>query len=283
MNTKQVLYNALFEQLEIKRKEVEKYDLNIQTPALNQLSSKIEEWFQSNMKNKFHGFKYENSIIYFFCDNSHDWNTTKIKIDYFFDDNRERLCTIKLDTPRFDINFNDKNDLKHLEHIQFNGELVEKIKVVKDKILNEWNKEYNNIKADFDKIRTDHKQLENALSTLKWEIKNEVMGKMKEIGFEIKSFKPWVSYDSRLNCLIDSDHIINLQVGRSRYDNVSTKGFKVLDKKGNKYKIEVINNYNNIREYNVLEKKFDNFIHNVYEWENEGAEYRKKDYEKYIK
>ena len=94
---------------------------------------------------------------------------------------------------------------------------------------------------------------------------------MKQIGFCINSFK------KALNCsynneLVESYKNIKLQYGRSQYDTTYVIGFKVLGKKGNKYNIEVYREGSSSRTFDVLEKKFHNFIDDVIEWENGQAD-----------
>jgi hypothetical protein len=65
---------------------------------------------------------------------------------------------------------------------------------------------------------------------------------------------------------------IKLSIGRSRWDYVYAKSFKVL--KTNKYKttLEVTLGDNRIVEYRVSAKSFDNFIEQIYAWQTSVAE-----------
>ena len=62
-------------------------------------------------------------------------------------------------------------------------------------------------------------------------------------------------------------------------------GFKVLGTKGNKYNVEVFREgYDHVYNYEVLEKKFDSFIDEVSNWEENQADKRKNEAEtNYIK
>ena len=104
---------------------------------------------------------------------------------------------------------------------------------------------------------------------------------MKQIGFEITSFKKVIncSYD---NVLVEGQKSIQIQYGRSQYDTTYITGFKVLGKKGNKYNIEIYRESSPSRIYNILEKKFDNFIDQVCEWEHREADkYNERSKKKY--
>jgi hypothetical protein len=105
---------------------------------------------------------------------------------------------------------------------------------------------------------------------------------MKEIGFEIKSFKPdvtlnWDYKSSTKEYFVDTrKHSECLQYGRSQYDTMSVYGYKVLGKKGNKYKLEVYRDGSSVAQtYDVLEKKFERFVEDVAHWEFEAADTRK--------
>ena len=105
---------------------------------------------------------------------------------------------------------------------------------------------------------------------------------MKEIGFEIKSFKSdvtlnWDYKGSEKTYFVDTrKHSERLQFGRSQYDTIMVNGYKVLGKKGNKYKLEVYRDGANAPQiYEVLEKKFEMFVDNVNQWETNLADNRK--------
>ena len=103
---------------------------------------------------------------------------------------------------------------------------------------------------------------------------------MKCLGFEIKKFKQssqldWNYKESEKEYqIIRRDKTIQLQYGRTQYDTTWVNGFKVLGKKGNKYKVEVYRtDYANPQQYDVLEKKFESFIESAHYWENNQADH----------
>ena len=77
--------------------------------------------------------------------------------------------------------------------------------------------------------------------------------------------------------LIEKDARAKLQTGRSNHDYVNVSAFKVL--KTNKYKttLEIVqtNYYSTdpvmVRTYEVTSAKFDQFIQEVYDWQNGGS------------
>jgi hypothetical protein len=110
---------------------------------------------------------------------------------------------------------------------------------------------------------------------------------MKQIGFEIKSFKPNTSLDweygdnsERTYKIKTCNKIFSLQYGRSQYDTTYVNGYKILGKKGNKYNVEVYKEGDSVRNYNVLEKKMEDFISKVNSWENREADETKEKVEK---
>ena len=80
MNTKQVLYNALSAQLEIKKAECETYYEDVYTPAFEKLSESIEEWFTSKINSKFVKFEFIGDRITFNTDNSSSWRDVSFVI-----------------------------------------------------------------------------------------------------------------------------------------------------------------------------------------------------------
>lgn len=124
--------------------------------------------------------------------------------------------------------------------------------------------------------------LENAIIKLNVEIQNDIENDMKRDGFELKSFKSNhvldLNYDDNNKCVYKvktKNKLIEIQVGRSQYDTVYASGFKVVNRKGSKYQVEVYSD-GKAHEFHISEKKFNTFISAVYRWENFEANTRKR-------
>ena len=288
MNTKQVLYNALKSQLDAKEQEYQLFYDTVTTPAINELNNEIK--------------KYLNTLTPI-DDTSIEIGPSRITIRAREDDSWYRNVELTLES-------NYKSDDKHV-NINWNSgtfNLVDKVqnkvfinlisvcannlKSIENNWINNWYERRRQIDKNDDVKSREHTDLKTALNNLRTEINDDLKEAMKQNGFEIKKFKD--VYDLNWDYIKDEngndkrDYKINtsvksikLQIGRSHYDTTYVNGFKVLGKKGNKYKIEGYReNFSNTFNYEVLEKKFDSFIDDVADWENNKADKRKTETEK---
>jgi hypothetical protein len=161
------------------------------------------------------------------------------------------------------------------------GELATNFYLVENRFKTDWYPTYQEIVDAKSESHKSYNELNSALRNLKIEIKNDAEEAMKQIGFEIKKFKDdthldWGYKDNneRNYIIVTNSKTIQLQYGRSQYETTYVNGFKVLGKKGNKYKVEVCKEGSPDRTFDVLEKKFEAFIEEVSRWENEEADNR---------
>ncbi len=276
MNTKQVLYNALKVQLDAKEADCNKYINEVYNPAINQLSTKIGNWFVNNLKTHSKTILFTGNRIEF--EYGDGWGK-RIDIDTrssWNNDKQERKLELSWRSGNYTIGNDDyKTYLSDLSLLADNLETI-------DINFSEWRKEYVKIEKEEREYRSEFETLKTALSKLSTEISTDIKDAMKEIGFTIKSFKQDVTLnwdykgDTKDYYLHIREKSIQLQYGRSQYDMVWVNGFKVLGKKGNKYQIEAYREgASQPQNYNVLEKKFEYFIEEVNRWENSSADDRK--------
>ena len=272
MNTKQVLYDALKSQLDAKKAEGEKYDSEVYTPAINSLKSTVSEWLHQNIDvtaNEiiFHG----GSVEFIYGDGWGKKIELKAKTNW---DNKTPHAELSWRSGEYSNSHIDyRNYLHDLSLLASSFDLLETK-------LFEWKGENTQIEKAATTFHNDYNTLKIALDKLAIEINTDVKQSMKLIGFEIKKFKQstqldwdYQNYEKEYK-ITKRDKGIELQYGRSHYDTTWVNGFKVLGKKGNKYKVEVFREgHATSQEYDVLEKKFDSFIDSVHYWENDQADY----------
>jgi hypothetical protein len=274
MNTKQVLYNAIAAQLEAKEKEANHYTDEVYNPATNDLKSTILNYFEHNVGG-FSSFNFTGTNIRLELGSSW-YDRVEITIPNSW---REENNEVKLEWNSG--NFSYKDNAKE-NYLRLLNKVYSKFEEITNKYLNEWYPTYISIENKHNEAWKEYKELKSALDNLQREITEDSKEAMKKIGFEIKSFKPrhtldWQYVgDERKYSIAETKHNIKLQTGRSQYDTMYANGFKVLGKKGNKYKIEVYREGNDSRIHDVLEKKFEYFIDNVNEWENRQADVEKQ-------
>lgn len=275
MNTKQILYNALKSQLDVKKVDCDKYDEEVVTIAHNQLVDKVSNWFKTNTEMTstavFSGEKIEFEYG--------SWNRRiDVHIRSNWDGSNTKYCELNWNSGTYKTSETDSVYLRYLKDLSIVANILP---VIETQLLG-WRKEYKQIESDRAQFCTEYIELKRALDNLNTEINRDTKEAMKEIGFEIKSFKSdvtlnWDYKDYGKTYFIDTrKHSERLQFGRSQYDSMSVYGYKVLSKKGNKYKLEVYRDGANTPQiYEVLEKKFEMFVENVSSWENHAADARK--------
>ena len=281
MNTKQFLYDTLKSQLGIKETECKQYDNNVYNPALIELKTEINRWFVDSVKATYSTFEFNGNEIEIISSEADKYDfRIRLRLDQQYRSNSINLI----------IGYSGRNTIAGdeigMNHLKLLSEIADKGLTIENLFKEKWKPKLDEINENRTKSHDGYTTLNDALNKLLYEIKNDNIEGMKQIGFEIKSFKKAIncSYD---NVLIESAKTIQIQYGRSQYDTTYVSGFKVLEKKGNKYSIEVYRDGSSNKIYNVLEKKFYNFIDSVYIWENEEAdkynERSKKRYESKLK
>ena len=275
MNTKQILYNALKSQLDTKKAECDKYDEEIVTIAHNQLVDKVSNWFKTNTEITstaiFSGEKIEFEYG--------SWNRRiDVHVRSNWDGSNTKYTELNWNSGTYKTSEIDSVYLRYLKDLSIVANILP---VIETQLLG-WRKEYKQIESDRAQFCTEYIELKRALDNLNTEINRDTKEAMKEIGFEIKSFKSdvtlnWDYKDYSKTYFIDTrKHSERLQFGRSQYDTIMVNGYKVLSKKGNKYKFEVYRDGANAPQiYEVLEKKFESFVCEVSNWENHVADARK--------
>ena len=275
MNTKQILYNALKSQLDTKKAECDKYDEEIVTIAHNQLVDKVSNWFKTNTEITstaiFSGEKIEFEYG--------SWNRRiDVHVRSNWDGSNTKYTELNWNSGTYKTSEVDSVYLRYLKDLSI---VANNLPTIETQLL-DWRKEYKQIESDRAQFCTEYIELKRALDNLSIEINRDTREAMKEIGFEIKSFKSdvtlnWDYKDYGKTYFVDTrKHSERLQFGRSQYDTIMVNGYKVLSKKGNKYKLEVYRDGANAPQiYEVLEKKFEMFVENVNQWETNLADNRK--------
>ena len=275
MNTKQILYNALKSQLDTKKAECDKYDEEVNKVAHEQLVNKVSDWFKTNTE-------ISSTAVFTGERLEFEYGSWSRRIDVTvrsnWDGSNTRYTELNWNSGTYKTSEIDSVHLRYLKDLSFIANILPAIETQ----LLDWRKEYKQIESNRAQFCTEYIELKRALDNLNTEINRDTKEAMKEIGFEIKSFKPdvtlnWDYKSSEKTYFIDTrKHNERLQFGRSQYDTIMINGYKVLGKKGNKYKLEVYREGASTPQiYDVLEKKFESFVCDVSNWETNLADSRK--------
>jgi hypothetical protein len=286
MNTKQILFNALQSQLTIKEQEYNTFNETVTQPSYKQLEDEIKQFISTFANIDDWIFGVGSNKIYVKLDNSYS-NEVGYHLHTNWDKSKSKWW-VGVEWNSGEFNLHDK--VSKMYYIDMVHTFAHNLHYVETKWINDWSDKFNNISENDYNIKNEWTNLKDALNKLSCEIKDDIANDMKKIGFEIKKFKKEHSFDwdyvnnARVYKIHVRNHSIRLQYGRSQYDGTHINGFKVLSKKGNKYKVEAHfdserDNSPN-RTYDVLEKKFESFINEVADWEYRQADKRKDEAEK---
>lgn len=276
MNTKQVLYNALMSQLDLKKDSGTKHDDEVFKPAFDELKFKVKTWFDDNVTSVYKFFEYTGEELSVSTKNDSWGSKIRIKLNY----RRDGGVYISFNNSSVDT----RNEEEML-YAQVLCSVLNKTKNIESMNEKTWFPTYQELHQKQKTVWDEYNDLKQAVNKLKNEIYSDSLNDMKQIGFELKQFNLAYSIDwdyggdrQRVYKEVISKKSIRLQYGRSQYDTCYVDGFKVLGKKGNKYHVEVYRD-GSIWTYDILEKKFDNFINDVGNWEHEHAPKNKKETE----
>ena len=277
MNTKQVLYDALKSQLDVKKQHYETYYDTVTQPSLNKLKDEVQNFLSSFICFD-DGTNFEFSSRTLTIRHGEYWgDKVELRLETDYKEN-ETFKYVKLDwnSGSYDLRKNKTSKTIKTLHACFTN-----LSTIQDKWLNEWFPIQTEISSNDNKVNDEYRVLETALRNLSNEIKQDSFEDMKQSGFEIKEFKEEVNLDykyigdEREYYITSRPKSIQMQYGRSQYETIYISGFKVLGKKGNKYNVEVYREGSPTRTHDVLEKKFESFLNDVLHWENEAAEKNK--------
>lgn len=279
MNTKQILFDALKSQLDLTKNKCDKYNEEIYNPAFIELKDKVKKWFDENITSTYKQLDYDGFELVVSTKDDNWGSKIRIKLKDYRDD-------------RVNIHFHstsiDTSNEEEMSYAYLISKVLGEAKNIESVSVNEWTPVFLELSEAQKTFWNDYHNLKHALNNLKNEINSDLLNSMRQIGFELKQFKPRYSFDwdydastgKRVYKELISPRSILIRYGRSEHESTYISGFKVLDKKGNKYNIEVFKDNQPNRFYNVLEKKFDKFINEVNEWETVEADRNEKETKK---
>lgn len=183
-----------------------------------------------------------------------------------------------------------------LTDVQIFGSVAKCLNEIENEMIYNWNPQIEETKSQEYKLDKEIHVIEMEISKVKNAIRTEKIEEYKTLG-RLRACSIPVIFNisdgvATLEAKIESTsnkNPIQLVYGRSRYDYVYIKAFKILEKKkGGKFSVEVtMHGYDNRSKTSVFEitaKNLDNLVEQYYVWENETVNrLSKKETEKYNK
>lgn len=274
----QVILSALQSQLATKKEELHSYETTTSEPAFKAISDEVLTSLRENVSALIPKITLSDSRIEIMKSSQPNsgWSAMTIYLDHNLrrsDSETKQQFFVKINWYGSSATIEDQNTLNDL---QVFGAVAAKLSWIEYYFVNNWRPRLIEINKPCDDMRSDIYSIERSIRDVEYKITNEEITKYKQVGFSctiIPTLNIEIDWEDENRPYVLKENItdIKLSIGRSRWDYVHVKSFKVL--KTNKYKttLEVTIGNNSVIEYTVSAKSFDSFINEVYNWQTDFA------------
>lgn len=282
MSNKQVILSALKSQLEIKNAEVLKHESEASDPATKKLVDQILDWFKQNISLSVGNIRANSSSIEIVRPNQYNgikiylekkWVKSIDKLDMNIPVNKNYVHYVKLSWYSSSATIEDENTLFDLRIL---GNVATKLHLIEHEYINVWLPEFDKIDKELYDKTWARDEISRSIRQIEREIREEEINAYKKVGSfcEINNALS-VDWDDEGNnrILKEIPYGIKLQYGRSNWDYTHVTYFEVL--RSNKYKTSLkVKTFKRTEEseIEISTKRFDEFVDNVYDWQNGGSE-----------
>lgn len=289
----QVVLNALQAQLLEKKNNKNKYRTEVYEPKEESIRQDILNWFRTNVSSKVPNlFASTYSIEIARAESPNNrWSSCTVYLEHDYRDPGRK--SIKMNWYGSSARLENENTLLDVEVF---GAIASKFSIISHEYINNWYKQLEELNLPFEAMENEIYEIEISIRQVESDIRVQAIATYKEPGFECTLNNNTVcerNWDSEKHEyeIKEQPRTMILSTGRSSYDRVWVSKFKVV--KSNKYKVtlEVTQDHDTpnprVRVYDVSTKKFEDFINEVYDWQNGGsqkeAEKAKERFERYNK
>ena len=270
----EIILSALESQLANKRAELESYETSTSEPAFKAMTQEVLEILRDNVCVLIPGIILDESRIEIMkCASRNTWSALTISLQNDWS-SKDRTLYAKMNWYASSATIQEENILND---VQIFGAVAAKLAWIEHEFLTDWRPRLLAIDKPCQEMRSEIRKIDSSISEIKLKIRQDGIDSYKQQGFSciitptLNIECDW-NQESRPYILKENTPNIKLSIGRSKYDYVYAKSFKVV--KTNKYKttLEVIqHDQGNVKEYTITAKAFDDFITEVYLWQTENA------------
>lgn len=274
----EIILSALESQLVSKRTELESYETSTSEPAFKAMTQEVLETLRVDVSPLIPSIMLDASRIEIMkCSNPNSWSalTVSLQNDWrstFPSENRIPLSA-KMNWYGSSATTQEENVLND---VQIFGAVAAKLTWIEYIFLNNWRPRLLEISKPVEEMQTEIRKIDSSIRDIKWKIRQEGIDCYKQEGFSC-TITPTLNIEmdweaeARPYILKSTIANIKLSIGRSKWDYVYAKSFKVI--KTNKYKttLEVTLADDKVVEHTVTAKSFNDFIEEVYNWQTERS------------
>ena len=270
----QIILSALESQLAIKKAECDSYETSTSEPAFKATTQEVLESLRENVSNLIPSITFTSDRIEIIkCSNSNrGWGSVTIYLenDWRSEDSKSYA---KMNWYGSSATTQEENILND---VQIFGAVASKLAWIEYEFINNWRPKLLEISKPVEEMRSEIRNIDSSIRDIKWKIRQEGIDRYKTEGF-FCTIIPTLSIEmdweteARPYVLKSALANIKLSIGRSKWDYVYAKSFKVI--KTNKYKttLEVTLVDDKVVEHTVTAKSFNDFIDEVYNWQTERS------------
>jgi len=269
----QIILSALESQLAIKKAERDSYETSTSEPAFKATTQEVLESLRNNVSALIPSIMLdENRVEIMKCSNPNSWSalTVSLQNDWRSED---RKLYAKMNWYGSSATLQEENILND---VQIFGAVAAKLAWIEYEFLNNWRPKLLEINKPIQEMQSEIRKIDSSIHDIKYKIRQEGIDTYKTEGFSC-TITPTLNIEmdweaeERPYILKENTPSIKLSTGRSKWDYVYAKAFKVI--KTNKYKttLEVTLGDDKIVEHTVTARSFNDFIDEVYNWQTERS------------
>ena len=269
----QIILSALESQFVIKKAERDSYETSTSEPAFKATTQEVLESLRNNVSALIPSIMLDESRIEIMkCSNSNSWSALTISLQNDWRSEDRKLYT-KMNWYGSSATLQEENILND---VQIFGAVAAKLAWIEYEFLNNWRPKLLEINKPIQEMQSEIRKIDSSIHDIKYKIRQEGIDTYKTEGFSctitpaLNIEMDWEA-EARPYILKSSIPSIKLSTGRSKWDYVYAKAFKVI--KTNKYKttLEVTLGDDKIVEHTVTARSFNDFIDEVYNWQTERS------------
>ena len=269
----QIILSALESQLAIKKAERDSYETSTSEPAFKATTQEVLESLRNNVSALIPSIMLDESRIEIMkCSNSNSWSALTISLQNDWRSEDRKLYT-KMNWYGSSATTQEENILND---VQVFGAVAAKLAWIEYEFLNNWRPKLLEINKPIQEMQSEIRKIDSSIHDIKYKIRQEGIDTYKTEGFSctitpaLNIEMDWEA-EARPYILKSSIPSIKLSTGRSKWDYVYAKAFKVI--KTNKYKttLEVTLSDDKVVEHTVTARSFNDFIDEVYNWQTERS------------
>ena len=269
----EIILSALQSQLVTKKVDRDSYETSTSEPAFKAMTQEVLDVLRENVSPLIPSIMLDESRIEIMkCSNSNSWSAVTISLQNDWR-SEDRKSYAKMNWYGSSATTQEENILND---VQIFGAVAAKLAWIEYELLNTWRPKLLEINKPVLEMSTEIRKIESSIRDIEYKIRQAGIDSYKQEGFScaitpILSIEMDWDQETRPYILKSSIPSIKLSIGRSKWDYVYTKSFKVM--KTNKYKttLEVTLGNDSLVEHTVTARSFNDFIDEVYNWQTERS------------